>query len=62
MCTKASNIFRVKAKKKKKSSQGIFNDSRPENSNFVFLTIVTCGVFTIGSHLLWFIVSILHLG
>lgn len=55
----ASTTFRVNAKK---FSQRIFNDSRPENSNFAFLTIVTCGVFTIGLHSFWFIVSILHLG
>lgn len=38
VCVGVSNVFRVKAKT---SGQRLFNDSRPENSNFTFLTIVT---------------------
>lgn len=38
VCVGVSNVFRVKTKT---SGQRLFNDSRPENSNFTFLTIVT---------------------
>ena len=57
VCVEASSTFRVKAKK---FSHSIFNDSRPENRNFAFLTILTYSIFTIWLQLFWFIVSVLH--
>lgn len=59
VCGEASSTFRVKTKK---FSHSIFNNSRPENKNFAFLTVLTYRIFTIWLQLFWFIVSVLHLG